>query len=84
LLIPNQKRFGFSLRFRFLFCGTGSCGLRASLLGGFVVGASTCVALLAAWNQIVWVVGAASIYFNDVVGFGGFAFLAPVAYRVVA
>jgi hypothetical protein len=79
-----QKTFRFSLRFRFLFRGTGSCGLRPALFGGFVVGTPTCIALLATGYEILWVVAAASVYFNDVICLGGFTFLAPVAYRVIA
>jgi hypothetical protein len=60
-----------------------SSSLCASLFCCFVVGTTSGIARLATWHQVVEFVGAASINFNDVICFGGFAFLAPMAHRVV-
>ena len=57
----------------------GACGLTCSTFGCFVVGSASCVAWLAAWDEVVWCVGSASVVLNQVVCLGGLAFLAPVA-----
>jgi hypothetical protein len=46
---------------------------------GSVVLAASSVALFAGWDEVVEVVGAASVVFDEVVCFGGWVVAAPVA-----
>jgi hypothetical protein len=66
-----------------LLCTWPGRGLGA-LFGCFVVGASSSVALLACWHEVVERVAATTVNLNQVICFGGLPALAPVAPGFVA
>ena len=82
-----QKRFA-----AFWLCAL--CGLDGSSAGSgcvlgallccFVVGAALSVASLAGWHQVVELVAATAVYFNEMVCLGGGTGFAPMASGFVA
>ena len=66
--------------------GVGVDGLLAAALGflvasGFVAGAASAVAGSAGWDEVVGCVAAASVLFDEVIGFGCWGCAAPVTER---